>query len=62
LLRIYEKMSSSKKLKNKKFFGYLSCPNFTRILFLGHHKDFVFGASQGFCFWGITPGLETIFL
>jgi hypothetical protein len=32
LLRIYEKKSNSKK-----FFGYLSCPKFIRILFLGHN-------------------------
>jgi hypothetical protein len=36
LLRIYEKKSNSKKLKNKKFFGCPSCPKFRRILFLGH--------------------------
>jgi hypothetical protein len=36
LLRIYEKESNPKKLKNKKYFGSPSCPKFTRILFLGH--------------------------
>jgi hypothetical protein len=36
LLRIYGKKSNSKKLKNKKFFGCLSCPKFKRILFLEH--------------------------
>jgi hypothetical protein len=33
LLRIHEKKSNQKKLKNKKFFG---CPNFKIILFLRH--------------------------
>jgi hypothetical protein len=36
LLRIYEKNSNQKKLKNKKFFGCPSCPNFKIIMFLGH--------------------------
>jgi hypothetical protein len=36
LLRIYEKKSNPKKLKNKKFFGCSSCPNLKIFLFLGH--------------------------
>jgi hypothetical protein len=36
LLRIYGRKSNPKKFKNKKIFGYPSCPKFTRILFLGH--------------------------
>jgi hypothetical protein len=36
LLRIYGKKSNPKKLKNNKFFGYLSYPNFKIIIyFLG---------------------------
>jgi hypothetical protein len=38
LLRIYEKESNPKKFKNKKFFGCPSCPDFSRILFLGHNS------------------------
>jgi hypothetical protein len=38
LLRIYEKNPIQKSLKIKSFFGCLSCPKFTRILFLGHNS------------------------
>jgi hypothetical protein len=31
-----KKKTNPKKLKNKKFFGCLSCPYFKIILFLGH--------------------------
>jgi hypothetical protein len=36
LLRIYEKKTNPKKLKNRMFFGCPSCPNWKIILFLEH--------------------------
>jgi hypothetical protein len=33
-----KKKSNPKKLKNKKFFGYPTCPKNKRVLFLGHNS------------------------
>jgi hypothetical protein len=38
LLRIYEKKSNPKKLKNKKSFGCPSYPKNKRVLFWGHNS------------------------
>jgi hypothetical protein len=37
LLRIYEKKSNPKKLKDKKFLAARSCPNDQKHVFLGHN-------------------------
>jgi transcription elongation factor Elf1 len=42
LLRIYEKKSNPKKLKNKKLFGCLSCSKNKRVVVLIHNSTTIY--------------------